>query len=149
MNITVVGAPELSARLSRVAANIGKMLPEFQLVGEELKHFYETVPFLSQGTIYGAGWEPLNPKYKAWKENHWRGKGILVESGKMMDSFAYKANEVSVVIYNESKLFEYHQMGTTKMPQRIMMKLDTDRKTLVIDTISKSLRERINAAWAL
>jgi phage gpG-like protein len=147
MDVKVVGLPELEARLNRTIAAIGSMMPEFTSVGKILTEFYATTPFLSQGNIYGEQWEPLSPAYKAWKEKKYPGKGLLVASGNMMNSFKSAPTPVSVTISNDSSVFKYHQLGTEKMPQRVMMLLEDEQRQLVINTIEDGLKARIDMAW--
>lgn len=147
LNVTVLGAPELTARFNRVLARLENLEPEFRQIGEHLTQFFSTAPFLSRGGVYGSPWADLSPAYKLRKERLFPGKGTLVASGKMMDSFKANVEPFRVTIVNDSHVFEYHQMGTDKMPQRVMMQLDQSRVTNVLGIAKKSLDLRISEAW--
>ena len=147
MQIKIEGLPQLQTRLQRVVDSMGSLQPTFRKVGEVMTKFYSTQPFLSQGGVYGEHWAPLSAKYEVKKERAYPGRGILVASGKMMDSFKAEATNHSVTITNTSELFAYHQMGTSKMPQRVSMMLDEQRRQLAMKTISADLKIRIKEAW--
>lgn len=148
MDIKIVGLPELEARLNRVIAAIGSLLPEFTEVGKILTEYYGTAPFFSEGNVYGEQWKPLQPAYAAWKERKYPGKGILVRSGTMMGNFRSRPTPMSVTIDNPTSYFAKHQLGKG-VPQRVMMQLEETQKKMVIDSISESLKVRIDAAWGM
>lgn len=146
MQLHIEGAPQLQARLQRVINRLGSLQPTFQKAGEVMVKFYSTQPFLSQGAVYGEPWAPLDPKYAAYKERKYPGRGILVASGKMMDSFKATATSHRVEITNDTDYFAKHQLGQG-VPQRVSMKLDEQRKQLAIKTINADLKIKIAEAW--
>ena len=74
-------------------------------------------------------------------------RGVLIASGTMMNSFMAVPTPMSVTLMNTSRLFPYHQLGTTKMPQRVMMKLDEARQQMVIDLVDTRVGELIAEAF--
>lgn len=146
MQLHIEGAPQLQARLQKVVERIGSLQPTFTKVGETMIKFYSTQPFLSQGGVYGRPWDPLNPKYEAYKERKYPGRGILVASGKMQDSFKAHATSSRVEITNSAEYFAKHQLGKG-VPQRVSMMLDTQRRELAIKTIHADLKLKIAEAW--
>ncbi len=82
-------------------------------------------------------WAPLSPKYKAWKENHYPGRPILVLTGEMKAGFQYEATELTLKIRNVKWYWKVHQTGygPNNLPARVMLLLqDADKSVLTRKT---------------
>ena len=145
--IKIAGEDELSAKLSIASKAVGELTEEFLEVGKQMTDFFSTEPFLSQGGVYGERWAALADSTKKQKERKYPGRGVLVASGDMQNSFKYSATPVSVTIMNSSKLFAFHQLGTTKMPQRVMMLLDDTRQKKVISIVEEMLTPKLEVVF--
>lgn len=75
--------------------------------------------------IDGITWEPLQPKYRAWKARIVP-FGTLVFSGEMADSFRQKGARGNIEVINDYEasygsshwIAKFHQYGTRFMPAR-------------------------------
>jgi len=76
----------------------------------------------------GAPWEPLKPDTLARKQ----GRGsILVESGKLRDSFRYDLTEKSLRVSSDSPVFEAHDQGVLPQPERQILGLNAEDKNKI------------------
>ncbi len=85
--------------------------------------------YSAQGAPFGGRWQGLSAKYKTWKRKHYgSGKADLVLTGKLRRA---ATGDKSAGWYDKiNKNFvewgiqgieyaQYHQFGTSKMPQRV------------------------------
>lgn len=80
------------------------------------------------GKFKGGNWAWLSPKYRAWKQQHYPGKGILVRSGTMQASVRwhgalgyggiFEAHPQYAVAGSAVPYAKFHNQGTKKMPAR-------------------------------
>jgi phage gpG-like protein len=148
ISIKIEGQDQLTNKLNNALNSLDDLKDIFSDVGTKMVDFFSTEPFLSQGGIYGQRWDKLTPAYLKQKEKKWGGgKGVLVASGEMQNSFVSKPTSMSVVLMNTSHVFVFHQLGTEKMPQRVMMLLDDTRAEMVLDTVAKLLQPKIESAF--
>jgi len=64
----------------------------------------------------------------------------------MRRSFQFAFSSTSLRVYNLVKYFIYHQMGTRKMPARVIFKLDEARIREIVKIIKTGLFTRISRA---
>jgi hypothetical protein len=80
--------------------------------------------FDTEGQWGGDAWEPLSPKYAAWKTEHYPGKGILVATGDLRRAAStprrIAAPQQFVLEIDDPKV-AYHQEGTDVMPARPLL----------------------------
>lgn len=146
--ITVKGVENASGKLSALQKELQSFSKELRASGEFLVEFYGTVPFATEGQIYGERWAPLSPKYAAWKLKHFPGRGILERTGFMKSSFEFQSSDTVLKVKNTARYAQFHQEGRG-VPQRVIIKM-TDRLQLKIveimaDGISKRIRSIFNA----
>jgi phage gpG-like protein len=81
------------------------------------------------GRFVGGAWEPLSPRYKAWKDKHFPGRTILTLRGPLRESVRWGNGRLgaggifeprpSYVIFGTSIPYAAaHQHGTDTMPAR-------------------------------
>lgn len=80
--------------------------------------------FLSGGALVG-GWAPLDAGYAAWKSVRRPGAPTLIFNGKLFNSLrsldqsaVNRINKLDATFGTDIEYAEFHQYGTTKMPQR-------------------------------
>ena len=100
--------------------------------------------FNSEGRSIGKGWSRLSPSYAKVKARKYPGKGILEATGKMRRSFKTSVGKTRAVLSNSSPIFKYHQLGTRKMPQRVVLYIDRKREEKVLDMFQKEANKVIN-----
>lgn len=72
----------------------------------------------------GNPWEPLKPDTLARKQ----GGSILVESGKLRNSFRYDLDEKSLTISSNSPVFVAHDQGVLPQPERQILGISAEDK---------------------
>lgn len=107
-------ADDISPALPAVAARFHKQME---------RHFDQ------RGAAGPSGaWAPLSLDYAAWKAKKYPGKGILEATGAMRDALT-SFGEGSYTLYGPNSVFigstldypTYHQTGTERMPQRVVI----------------------------
>jgi hypothetical protein len=77
--------------------------------------------FETEGDFFGDPWAPLSPRYAAWKEQHYPGKGILIAEGDLRRAASSPRRTVGP-LFLELEIVDpkvrFHQEGTSKMPAR-------------------------------
>lgn len=142
LRFQIEGVTEMSRVIRGIDDKANNLRPEFQKVGKYLKKFYSNDVFASEGGVIGEKWQGLNPQYASWKAKKYPGKGILVRTGKMKGAFEYKATKTSTTISNPTSYFKYHQSraSRSKIPRRVMMKLDEKRRQTIIQIFRQALK---------
>lgn len=119
----IEGVVELNRRITKFADKIKDWSPATKTIGEYLKGFFSTEVFESEGAIFGEKW--VGGKYYHQ----------LQRTGLMRNSFYFKNDKEQVEIGNKTDYFKYHQSNQprkSKLPRRIMMKLDEARKQKIV-----------------
>lgn len=120
--------------------------PETKLAGDYFLDFLINEVFNSEGSTYGARWSPLTPQYATQKAKRWGNAGILIASGAMKRSWKLETARDYFQVTNEAPYSIYHQDGTSKMPQRVLLKFDNNRMQKIVDIIVASLNKRVRGA---
>jgi hypothetical protein len=74
-----------------------------------------------------GGWQPLDPEYAAWKEEHFPGAGLLVQTGRMKHE-ALRPGAITVTrdradyVIDDPKAV-WHQEGAGRLPARELVHL--------------------------
>lgn len=138
----------LSRNLTKLDANMKDWSDEFKKTGEYLKGFFSNEVFNTEGAVFNEPWAQLSPRYAAIKAKKYPGKGILVATGKMKDSFRTDNGKTYVRVFNIVDYFKYHQSNKPRhvLPRRIMMKLDEKRKQMIVQIFRRGLQRQINKA---
>ncbi len=132
----IEGEQQVSRNLRGIDESMGDWTPTFKKVGVYLTDFFSGEVFNTQGAVIGEHWTPRKKNY-SWP--------ILEKSGTMRHNFVYHAEDKQVLITNITSYFKYHQSNKPrrKLPRRVMMKLDNDRKNQIIKIFNEDLVYRI------
>lgn len=84
----------------------------------------------------GNPWEPLKPDTLARKQ----GGSILVESGKLRDSFRYDLDEKSLTISSNSPVFVAHDQGVLPQPERQILGISAEDKNEIAGLVKRYVR---------
>lgn len=116
------GFKELSRTLMVMSDGLDDWDEPFKEIGGELVEVWD-LNFAGRGSLFG-GWEPAKMDY---------GHPLLEDTRAMRDSFGYGATKDTLELYNTDPKFRFHQSKEprTKLPRRVMMMLDEERKQLV------------------
>ena len=84
--------------------------------------------FGAGGRVMSEGWPKLAPSTIKRKARQWGGTPMMVRTGLLRDAFMISGPRVSkkegmVEVYNPLPYAGYHQTGTSKMPQRVLLKI--------------------------
>jgi hypothetical protein len=125
LEIHINGLDESVAFVNAVAAGLKTdMGPALVAIGEGGSKYFGGVAFDSKGSEFGKPWAELAMSTKIDKSKHWPGRPDLVRTGAMQNGFSFEVQDENTVrLYNalEGNYFDYHQLGTEKMPQRVMI----------------------------
>lgn len=144
LEFSIEGETVLLRKLQGVEQEFKDWTPEFRKVGNMLAKTFKD-NFQSEGGMLGKPWQPLAAKTLREKRRLGYPDDILVRTGKMRDSFRSEANATFVDIWNEMPYFVYHQSNQPrkKLPRRIMMRLDEQRKQAIVKIFQQAVGEKL------
>jgi hypothetical protein len=97
--------------------------------------------FATEGAQSGSRWAPLSPKYAAWKQQHYPGRGILLREGALKASLAgpdapqaiFRMAPTSLEIGTSVRYALAHQNPRpgSRLPQRPPMRVTAAFMTVV------------------
>ena len=130
----IEGEEQLARRLRGIETSCNDFKPEFQKSVDFLRDFFGGKVFDTRGAVIGEPWKPTG--------NPWP---ILEKTGKMRRSFRSKADKMSGAVWNAVDYFKYHQSNKPrrKLPRRVMMKLDNQRKNQIVKFFHEGLVKRV------
>jgi phage gpG-like protein len=123
LDADIEGDKELSRLLTDIDTGLRSFRPALEkIVPEVLKSI--DLNFAARGSLFG-GWKPPAKNY---------GHALLEDSGTMRGAFEFDVFDDHAIIYNPTEYFKYHQSNQprTKIPRRVMMKLDDERKRFIV-----------------
>jgi len=135
-------------QLQALGLSLENFPEEFRQIGEYLTEFFAGPVFSSQGGEIGESWPGLSADYAKWKQAMFPGQIVLERSGAMRTNFVDEPENQKVTVRNLSDYFGYHQTGTSKMPKRVMMKLDQKRREKISEIFTKGIQRKIDQAVA-
>lgn len=129
VTISIEGAEEAVRKLQGTSSAVTGMQPVMGEIGKYLTRFFSSEVFASRGSIIGEPWPALNARYAVQKAKRYPGRPPLVRTGVMQRSFAFVTGATFARVTNTDRKFNYHQSDEprSKMPQRVMMKVDEAR----------------------
>lgn len=128
LDFTVDGEQQLSRRLMIMADGVQDFTTPLKASTTELQKSFQD-NFDARGGLFQSGGWPLREgedKYK-WP--------ILEHTGALRNSFDSTITKMSTVLFNKMPYFKYHQSPLprkTQLPRRVMMKIDSQRKTFIV-----------------
>ena len=121
------------ARLYRVGANIRNFKPVLKDIGDEI-----VGPSIAKNFLAGGRptWAPLSPETTRTKRAKGHSDRILVATGAMeqaaSNSARYSVDRNSLEAWPRGiPYWEFHQTGTQRMPQRVIMLLQQADRTAI------------------
>jgi len=134
LQFSIEGQVELHRRIAGLSDSVKDWTGTFTNVGKYLQGFFKNDVFLTEGQTFNEKWVG-GPFYNR-----------LQRTGKMRNSFIYKAAGDYVMVTNTAPYFKYHQslLPRKKLPRRIMMKLDERRKQTIIKQFQAELINKAN-----
>lgn len=126
----IEGERQLSRRLLVMADGVKDWSEPLDRIGSDLRASFDT-NFNLGGSLFG-GWAPRKKSYPY---------PILQKTGMMRGSFEQQTERDFVKLHNTSEYFPFHQSNQprSKLPRRVMMKIDQQSKR----DIQKAFQEYI------
>lgn len=144
VSINVDGEDHVLVKFSNLNHAVKTWQTALGPIEKYLMEFFQNKVFDTEGAVYGSAWAALSPTYAAQKLRRWGDTTILIASGKMKGSYESKTGPLSLLIQNTAPYAKYHQKGTRKMPQRLLMRLDDTREKAVKLMIIEVLKIKVN-----
>lgn len=137
LTIETGGAKELSVQLGISAERLKDFAVPLEASAQEIIKSFD-LDFDVRGAMFvDGGWAPRTKDYP-WP--------LLEKTGAMRRGFVSSVDGITAVIGNSDWKFPFHQLGTRKMPQRLMMKLDDIRKEFVVKTFQLYIVESLRTS---
>lgn len=150
ITVTVTGLDRVNERLSQLSASLHDFTAALETLGKQLILFYSNNVFISQGQALGSRWTPLKASTQAYKATHWPGRGPLIRTGAMQQSFESTVTPDSLFITNTAPYFPYQQQGTTEgpghghnIPARQMLGVNTTVESMIKAVLEADIRSKI------
>jgi hypothetical protein len=151
VKVTVDGEQQTLAKFSNLNHAISTWQSALNPIQTYLMNFFQNDVYESEGAAYGSVWAALAPSTLRQKLKRWGNTTILIASGKMKNSYQAQSGPLYLAIYNTAQSNKgapypyFHQHGTRKMPQRLLMKMDDERTKQVKLMIVEALNVKINS----
>jgi len=143
LSFQIEGEKQLSRKLRGISTGVKNWRPQMKKIGDYLVNVFSGPVFDTRGKEIGEPWKPRTKSYP-WP--------ILEKTGKMRRGFKYQAQTAQVTVLNTTDYFKFHQskLPHTKLPRRVMMKLDKERKEGIVKIIHQRLvKELIEKRYGL
>ena len=130
----VAGQVVIDRLLSRLSERSSNFFPVFNEIAEDFIKIEE-----NQFKSLGRGeWQPLSPRYAAWKARNYPGRPLMVRTGTLQTALTSRAarGRTETVTRNTLRVAIHlpyaikHQLGdpTTNLPQRVLVDLREEDK---------------------
>jgi phage gpG-like protein len=148
ISVSIAGADAIQARMEKLGKDLYDFSDEMTATGKYLADYFSTVPFATLGRNYGEAWPSVTPKTLSSKLRRYpqNAHNTLQASGLMRDSFAFESDRLSATVGNHQDYFKYHQLGTSRMPRRVVMAIDQTNRAQIMRIVSEGVQARINAS---
>lgn len=149
VKVTVTGRDNAINQLNRLKDIVKDMHSIYKDVGDWWIKFLQGEVFASEGGVYGKRWANLDERYAFYKATKWGSVGILIASGHLRQGWNQYVTSDYLIVKNEATnnrgdyYGAYHQNGTTRMPARPILLVDSGRAATIRDLIVSSLNRQI------
>lgn len=136
IDFEIEGEKQISRRLNIVADNITDFKAPLQLSASEFIRAFKQ-NFANEGAMLGEPWPKRKPVFKnGVRVDTW---ALLRKTTRMYNSFRGQVSATELEVINTAAQFKYHQSNKprSKIPRRVMMKLDEARKRFVIKALQR------------
>lgn len=146
VKVTIRGTEEELAKLHKLGDKLTNFESAMAKIGDEVKSYYVNDVFDSRGGAIGQKWVALSPVYKSWKLKHYRnGSANLIATGTMHDSFKDDSDRNSATISNDTTYFQYHQLGTRRMPARPVFVINKAVRDIVGTIVDEDIHKKLES----
>lgn len=148
--ITVTGVDQVTLSLQSMAAKAVDLSEEMDEIGQELLEFFQNDVYDTEGAALGSPWAALADSTIAQKLKRYGDTPMLVATGLMKASYQLYTAAGWLLIQNEAQndrgdyYAKYHQDGTTKMPQRLLLDVPDDKMEEIAEKLTTAIVEAGN-----
>ena len=122
--VSIIGLNKLNLNLKNFSRDIGSFRKPFGQLGEYMEKQAEMNLERRGKIMQSGGWPTLSESTKMYKSKYFPGKPMMVRTGKLRDSFKpINIGKDELGMFSNVNYAIYHQEGTSKLPQRILMKV--------------------------
>lgn len=148
ISISIDGAAEAAKRIGTVSSAVQDLHPVMGEIGKYLSRFFASEVFASRGSVIGEPWPALNARYAVQKAKRYPGRPPLVRTGVMQRNFVFISGATFARVTNKDPKFNFHQSDAprSKMPERIMMKVDEARAREIARMVGRFLDQAARRA---
>jgi phage gpG-like protein len=139
VTVNIKGLDDSVKLLEKIKQNVNDNRYGLNKVKDYLLKFFSDDVFGSQGAVFGQSWSQLTASSLREKTKSYPGRGILERTGTLRKGFKAQSSTNYLKIYNPVPYGIFHQTGTSRMPPRIFMQLDTQRVTEIAKIIGEEL----------
>lgn len=130
-----INATAVLGKLNKLEKGLARLDPFFTQA-EKVLEDAKNRQFAYEGSYLDKKWKPLAPSTLRQK----RGPSILVETGKLKSSFKPKEKTPTSMAYGStSDYYKYHQLGTRKMPRRVILNVNDNLRKEIVDVFKNYL----------
>lgn len=147
LTFQVFGEEQVGGKLNGISWRVEDIRPALEVLGDRFADL-ERRQFESEGSdSLGSGWDPLSPKYGAWKATHYPGAPIMVRTGDLKESLTQRPFGVDEVAMTEAafgtgvEYGQYHQQGAGHLPPRRLVDLPEPERRAWVKTVLTFLME--------
>ncbi len=143
LSIDINGSKAVMAKLDGIIRAVGSPREALKDSGDFLvREFVANFP--EEGRRMGRPWKALSAATVREKQRlGYGGAGILVRTGKMMNAFASEVRPFMVRVFNPTKYYQYHQLGTPNLPQRKMIVASENAKAGIYEIFNRYIRDHV------
>jgi len=131
VNIKLQGEHKLIARIDKIDSGLSDFRKPLRESSQLMLNAIDR-NFTAKGSELGKRWKTRKRSYA---------HPILNKSGKMKGGFKDKVTRSRAVIDNPVSYFPYHQLGTSQLPQRVMMRIDRQRTKQISNIFNKYVKK--------
>jgi len=146
VRVEIKGDKKAIAQLRKMLSAFENWTPELTETGEFLKSFFSGPTFVTEGGIFGARWQALSAAYAIRKAVKYPGAGILEASGALRKSYQKKVYPNLLELINDDPKASLHHEGRGRLPIRLVMRVDEQRKSQIVDIFKKGALIKIQKA---
>jgi phage gpG-like protein len=146
LRVDITGLDKTNATLDKLSGIINNLEPELVDVGTWLMGFLQVDVFDTEGGAISAPWQALSSPYSFYKSKNYPGRAILEASGEMRKGYALMTTTQYAIVENTVEYAKYHQSGTSRLPQRMLVNVTDELKRTVGQKFADHLKSRVEQA---
>jgi phage gpG-like protein len=134
---------KIDKKLAKIAQGLKDFRQPLKKSADEAMKIYEG-NFPKKGAEFG-GWAKLSPATLKAKARMGYPLTPLIATGKMMKSFKrLELTKMRTVVGNTVGYYPYHQVGTNRLPKRVMISLNSKLEKVIVKQFTDYFKKLVN-----